>query len=555
MINDWLKLLCQLLPEVSRAVVVRQAKHTIMASWPEGDWARESLSARAESAREDGVCTFIPAPGGVTQVVCRLNSNGLALGVLCLELPLGPNQYATTEHLILWSRAWLELLLKNTRERATGFETLLATLSQASAFESLQENSYTLATTLAQQFSLTQVIICIQHKGRFVTQAVSNVLNFERKAEQFFLLEKSLHWRDGAITLHDDYCQWLYSQKPPLTSECLPIVHGGQCYGAIVCSWPVQRTLEPQYKAQLRVIARHIAPILASQAQLKEPVHWRLRRRVRRFWHRLGRTQQMLALVVPIALLLLLTLVPVQHKVTGDASLEGLVQRAIVSPDDGYLLEANVKAGEVLKKGQVIARLDQNSILLEIKRWQSEKQEYEGQFNRELNALNHTQMRIAKAKVAQAEAKLDLYKERLQRLTITAPIDGVIIKGDLSRAIGSPVERGQVLYEMAPVDEFRLVIIIGESQIRYLSPGQRGRLVLAAFPSDAVDFEVSSVASVFEEQQEGVFYRVEAELKQARDHLRPGMSGIAKVDVGSKPLGWVIAHPFWQWLLLQLWSV
>lgn len=570
MINDWLKLLCQLLPEVTYAVVVRQAKQSIMASWPDGDWATQewatqdwadrggpagALAANAKHAPDDGSCAFIPAPGGPTHVVCKLNARGLTLGTLCLELPLNRSQFATTEHLILWSKAWLELLLRNARERATGFENLLATLSQASAFDSLRENTYALSTNLVQQFGLAQVVICMMHKGRFVTQAVSNVPAFEGKAEQFFLLEKSLCWREGALHLGEDYRHWLQAQKPALEVECLPIVHGGHCYGAVICTWPIARDLEPHSKAQLRTIVRHIAPIFASQAQLKEPLHWRAINRARKIWQRLSQTHKTLAIALPILLLLLLVLAPVTYKVKGQATLEGLVQRAIVAPEDGYLLQADVRAGELLKKDQIIARLDQKSILLEIKRWQSEKQEYEGQFNRELNALNHTQMRIAKAKVAQAEAKLDLYKDRLQRLTITAPIDGIIIKGDLSRAVGSPVERGQVLYEMAPLNEFKLVIMVDESRIRHLRPGQSGRLVLAAFPSDAMVFTVNSVASVFENQQEGVFYRVEAELAHSAEHLRPGMSGIAKVEVGRKPLGWVVIYPLWRWLRLQLWSV
>ena len=32
-----------------------------------------------------------------------------------------------------------------------------------------------------------------------------------------------------------------------------------------------------------------------------------------------------------------------------------------------------------------------------------------------------------------------------------APIPGVIVSGDLSQAIGAPVERGQVLFELAPL--------------------------------------------------------------------------------------------------------
>ena len=555
MINDWLTLLCQLLPGVKRAIVVRQQKQSVMAHWPDGQCQSDDLIAGVQAQPLSDDCTFVAQPDSDdTWVFYKIVNNKMLLGTLCLELPLSPRQYDTTERLIIWSSAWLDLIVKNNRERAAGFENILSVLTQATALESLQENSYTLATTLSKLYGFSQVIICMQYKGKFVTQAVSNVLAFERKAEQFYLLEKSLGRKGAALSMGAEFSHWLHIQKPLLNCESIALVHNGQCYGAIVCLWPSGRKLDSQTLAQLNTIARHIGPIYASQAKLKEPLIWRSYHRWQRYWQSLNKNQKALFYIAPLCLVLISVFVPVSHKVKGEANLEGEIQRAIVAPEDGYLSQADVKAGEVLQKGQVLALLDQKSILLEIKRWQSEKQEYEGQYNRELNALNHTQMQIAKSKMAQAEAKLELYKQRLQRLTITAPIDGVVIKGDLSRALGTPVERGQVLYEMAPVDAFKLVIMVPEKDIRYLTTGQSGRLILSAYANDKITFKVISVASVFAEQKSGVYYRVEAELTQTHNQLRPGMSGIAKISVGRKPLGWVLIKPLWNWLRLKLWA-
>ena len=49
-------------------------------------------------------------------------------------------------------------------------------------------------------------------------------------------------------------------------------------------------------------------------------------------------------------------------------------------------------------------------------------------------------------------------------------------------------------------------------------------------------------------------YRVEARLDEPMDALRPGMVGIAKVDVGRRRLLWIWTHRMFDWLRLGAWS-
>ena len=49
------------------------------------------------------------------------------------------------------------------------------------------------------------------------------------------------------------------------------------------------------------------------------------------------------------ALLLLLTVVPGSYRISARASLEGRVQRALVAAVTGYIAEANVRAGDLVR--------------------------------------------------------------------------------------------------------------------------------------------------------------------------------------------------------------
>ena len=50
------------------------------------------------------------------------------------------------------------------------------------------------------------------------------------------------------------------------------------------------------------------------------------------------------------------------------------------------------------------------------------------------------------------------------------------------------------------------------------------------------------------------YFRVEAALEEQVDALRPGMEGIAKVDVGRRRLLWIWTHEMIDWLRLWAWS-
>ena len=51
------------------------------------------------------------------------------------------------------------------------------------------------------------------------------------------------------------------------------------------------------------------------------------------------------------------------------------------------------------------------------------------------------------------------------------------------------------------------------------------------------------------------YFEVEAALEQAPQQLRPGLSGVAKVETGSRPIGWLLAHRAFDWLRLAWWKV
>ncbi|MEE8292478.1 MAG: HlyD family secretion protein, partial [Candidatus Tectomicrobia bacterium] len=135
-----------------------------------------------------------------------------------------------------------------------------------------------------------------------------------------------------------------------------------------------------------------------------------------------------------------------------------------------------------------------------------------------------------------------------------APFDSVIVTGDLSQLIGAPVERGQVLFEVAPLDTYRIILQVDERDIAEVVVGQRGNLMLSAFPTQPLPFVVEQLTPVSIAREGRNYFRVEAQLEHTSTHLRPGMEGVGKIDIDRRLLLWNWTHRAIDWLRLFVWS-
>lgn len=163
-------------------------------------------------------------------------------------------------------------------------------------------------------------------------------------------------------------------------------------------------------------------------------------------------------------------------------------------------------------------------------------------------------MAIITAQIEQVEAMLSLVTDKLARATLVAPFDGVVVSGDLHQLLGTPVELGKVLFQIAPLDAYRVILQVEERDIAYLRVGQPGVLTLSGMPDQYMDFSVRQITPVSTAQDGRNYFRVEAHLREASDNIRPGMEGVSKIVAGEHTLIWIWTHNLVNWLRLTAWK-
>jgi hypothetical protein len=50
------------------------------------------------------------------------------------------------------------------------------------------------------------------------------------------------------------------------------------------------------------------------------------------------------------------------------------------------------------------------------------------------------------------------------------------------------------------------------------------------------------------------YFQVEAKMEHTSDLLRPGMEGVAKIDIDRRKMIWIWTHKLVDWVRLSLWA-
>jgi multidrug efflux pump subunit AcrA (membrane-fusion protein) len=331
----------------------------------------------------------------------------------------------------------------------------------------------------------------------------------------------------------------------------------GELVGAITFERHREERFDAAALQMAEVIAALVGPVISLQLQANRLLAGSLIDRVGDGIAALvgpRRPGLKLAALAVAAAGLFLAFATAEHRVTAKSVLEAEVQRAAVVPFDGFIRSAPVRAGDMVKSGDVLAVLDDRDLVLDRLKWRAERDKLVQKHREALAKHDRTNLVVIESQIRQAQSQLALAEEKLARTRIVAPFDAIVVSGDFSQMLGSPVEKGKTLFELAPLASYRVIIHVSERDVRYISMDQRGILALEGMPGDPLPLTLTKITPVTVAEEGRNSFRVEARLTELNQELRPGMEGVAKIETGQRSVVWIWTRSVIEWLRLAAWK-
>jgi HlyD family secretion protein len=252
--------------------------------------------------------------------------------------------------------------------------------------------------------------------------------------------------------------------------------------------------------------------------------------------------------------------------VSATGTLEAVETVQVGTQVSGVVRELNADFNSIVRKGQVIARLDPQLIETQIEQQQANVVRAEADLERlkvslddarqkldrarQLNERNliprteldtaevnvaaaQAQVKASQASLTQARAQLNNQRVNLGYTTITAPIDGIVISRnvDAGQTVAASMNAPTLFVLAADLTKMRVVASIDESDVGRMRPGQPVTFQVDAFPTDRFTGTVAQVRLQPTVTQNVVTYSTVITVPNPQLKLKPGMTANVTIEV------------------------
>jgi putative peptide zinc metalloprotease protein len=246
-----------------------------------------------------------------------------------------------------------------------------------------------------------------------------------------------------------------------------------------------------------------------------------------------------------LALLVLAVLVPLPHRVHVQAVLDAADRRTVIAPFDGRVEDVLVTGGTNVGRGAVLAVVRKDGDAADRARARAEALRGEATARHALGGPAEDDARAAlpglRARLAEASgAEFDGF--------LSADLPGRVLALEPAAWVGRHVLAGDSLFDVGRSDSLDVLLVASERDAGDLGLGRRADVRLFADPGrrlacvvtgiDATPLEgaplPSATASLVDAERSARRFVARARVANEGDLLRPGMSGLARVD--ARPL-------------------
>ena len=253
-------------------------------------------------------------------------------------------------------------------------------------------------------------------------------------------------------------------------------------------------------------------------------------------------------------IVLFFVLVPLPLRIDGPASVAPGHAARVGAEVEGVVKQVNVKEGDRVRKGSVIASLEDWDYRSALAGAQAKREIAVTLMNRALAGNDGNEAGIQQAQADYWTAEVARAQERLNRTQLRSPIDGVIATPHVENIVGSRVKFGEVVADVVDNSQALVDLTVDQADIGLLGAGQTARVKLDGFPAQTFEGEVVVVSPMGRLEGDTRSFYARIAVRNPESILRAGMQGRAKVSTGWRPAGMVFLRQPVMWIWSKLWS-
>jgi hypothetical protein len=312
---------------------------------------------------------------------------------------------------------------------------------------------------------------------------------------------------------------------------------GGRCAGALLV-WGRDRKFD---RTQSERFLRLAGEPLASALLLHNRAPKGSLRRV--FTGAPGTPRWLPWAALPVIGLLVMCLLP--YRVTCECAAEPFTRRFVSAPFAGVFEKTLVRPGDVVAKDALLGQMDGRELRIELATITADYEQARKSHDVNLAAGRVAQAQIDRLELERLDQQRALVEHRMANLAIKSPVAGYVIGGDLKRSEGAALTIGQVLFEIAPLDQMIVEVAIADDDISLVETGQPVTIRFDAYAGEEFVGRVERIHPRSETRDSRNVFIGEVALDEAASALRPGMKGTARIVIEGKSLAGGIGGRAW----------
>jgi hypothetical protein len=444
-------------------------------------------------------------------------------------------------------------------QRSTA-DTELDLAARTSRYGSIREFAFALVNSMARRFECQQVAFGITKGTGIQLQAISGkdhfkasspgMVDIQQAMEESLDAARAVSYQPHGLTdkhhprpVHQ---QWSASTNCAVCS--FPLLVDDKCIAVVSLTRDIETGFSEKDITDIEQTVAPLSPAVEMAIRGDRSLTEHLKQSCSSLWKQIrypqstaGKRARLLTLLA--ACIFVFGWAP--HRPTSPCAVVPAGMTQELAPFDMRLTGAPVRSGDRVQAGQLLAAFDVRELELERGRLESQREQSEVDVRAALVEGDIAKASMAKANAAVYDTQLQTVLQKIQRCTLRAPQDGMIVQAELDRKIGQIFPQGEKILTFAPMDSFELELHVPEHQAQQIEVGQSGSFASSAGPGFDLNYTIESISGSAEMINGVNVFVARARLDGQSDalhSLRQGMEGFGKTDIGWRPIPWIVFH-------------